>query len=136
MRSDDAERADELSLAAALQVVDPGHGDPEYWDRLHAKTLERSSLELARRRVLAEPTLAGVLSDWSRPLIPLALAAAATAAIVLGLEVRGRAVSDAPVALEEALWDDVADGLLATVMAGEVDDNPVAFMALLERGGR
>ncbi len=116
-----------------LEVLDPGHGDPERWDRFRAEVLERGALELARRRARAA-TLSGVLSGWSRRLIPVALVAAAVAAILLGVEGSSGGASADPAALEDVLWGDVADGPFGAVMAGDAHDNPVAFMAMVEGG--
>lgn len=76
------DRADS-ELAALLSRLDPGRGDATYWMRFHRSVVVSAVFELARRRREAELTVVGVVSSWSRALLPLALAAAAAAGIML-----------------------------------------------------
>ena len=117
---------------ASLEVVDPGYGLPGYWERFHATVMECAAFELARRRKLARESVAAVLSGWSRSLIPVAVAAAAVAAILVGGEVRHAADASPPLALEDVLANEVGDGALQAVMSGQAPASPVAFMALVE----
>ena len=117
---------------ASLEVVDPGYGLPGYWERFHATVMECAAFELARRRKLARESVAAVLSGWSRSLIPVAVAAAAVAAILVGGEVRHAADASPPLALEDILANEVGDGALQAVMSGQAPASPVAFMALVE----
>lgn len=115
-----------------LAVMDPEHDRPGYWDRLHATVLERAALELARRRRRARESVGAVLSGWSRSLIPVAAAAAAIAAFLVGSEVRQAVDSAPPLLLEDILASEVEDGAFRAVMSGREPANPVAFMALVE----
>ena len=117
---------------AALEVMDPGHGHPGYWDRFRARIMERAVFELARRGELARESVAAVLSGWSRSLIPVALAAAVIAAFLVGNEARRNAAAGPLLALEDVLASDMAGGPFEAVMNGEMHANPVAFMALVE----
>lgn len=115
-----------------LAVMDPGHDRPGYWNRLRAAVLKRAAFELARRRRLARGSVGAVLSGWSRSLIPVAAAAAAIAAFLVGSEVRQAADSAPPLLLEDVLANEVEDGAYQAVMSGREPANPVAFMALVE----
>ncbi len=117
---------------ASLEAVDPGYGLPGYWDRFQATVMERVAFELARRRKLARESVAAVLSGWSRSLIPVAVAAAAVAAILVGSEVRHAADAVPPLVLEDVLANEVRDGALQALMSGQTPASPVAFMALVE----
>lgn len=115
-----------------LEIVDPGYRSPGYWERCHATVMERAAFELARRRALARESVAAVLSGWSRSLIPVAVAAAAVAAFLVGSEVRHAADASPPLVLEDVLANETEDRALEAVMGGQVPANPVAFMALVE----
>ena len=117
---------------ASLEAVDPGYGLPGYWDRFQATVMERVAFELARRRKFARESVAAVLSGWSRSLIPVAVAAAAVAAILVGSEVRHAADAVPPLVLEDVLANEVGDGALQALMSGQTPASPVAFMALVE----
>ena len=117
---------------ASLEIVDPGYRLPDYWERFHASVMERAAFELARRRRLARESVATVLSGWSRSLIPVAVAAAAVAAFLVGSEVRHAADAQPPLALEDVLASEVEDGAMPAVLNGPAPANPVAFMALVE----
>jgi len=115
-----------------LRVLDPAHDSPGYWERFRAEIMERAAFELARRRDRARESVELVLSGWSRSLIPVALAAAVIAAIMVG----GEAVRDSgpgtPLVLEDVLASDFSDEVLETAITGEAHSSPVAFMALVE----
>ena len=115
-----------------LLVMDPEYDHPGYWDRLRGTVVARASFELARRRRLARESVATVLSGWSRSLIPVAVAAAAIAAFLVGSEVRRAADTTALLLLEDVLASEVGDGPFQAVMSGRAPANPVAFMALVE----
>lgn len=117
---------------ASLDPVDPGYGVPGYWERFHAMVMERAALGLARRRELARESVAVVLSGWSRSLIPVGIAAAVAAALLVGSEVRNAGESAPPLVLEDVLASEVEDRALPVVMSGQAPANPVAFMALVE----
>lgn len=119
-------------VGASLEIVDPGYRLPGYWERFHATVMERAAFELARRRRLARESVAAVLSGWSRSLIPVAVAAAAVAAFLIGTEVRHAADAAPPLVLEDVLAAEVEDGALQGVVNGQLPANPVAFMALVE----
>lgn len=122
----------------ALTVVDPARDDPGYWGRFRASILKRAALELAVRRRRARDSIQAVLSGWSRPLIPLAAAAAVAAALLAVEDARERARAEppsaAPLALEDLLDADVGDGSLRAVLAGELYATQAAFMTVVEGG--
>jgi anti-sigma-K factor RskA len=117
---------------ALLQVMDPEHDAPGYWNRFRGAVMERAAFELARRRASARESVAAVLSGWSRSLIPVAAAAAVAAVFLIGSEVRHAADAAPPLALEDVLASEVEDGVLQTVVNGQAPASPVAFMALVE----
>ena len=83
----DAAGTDELGrdmvLAETLGALDPATGDPGYWLRFRGWVLTEAAGELARRRLMAELTVADVLTSWSRAIVPTALLAAVMAGLLL-----------------------------------------------------
>ncbi len=65
-QSEGSDRDDAPDLGASLSALDPASADPAYWPRFRAHVIDRAGAELARRRRLAELTVADVLSSWSR----------------------------------------------------------------------
>ena len=115
-----------------LRALDPAHDRPGYWERFRAEIMERAAFELARRRELARESVELVLSGWSRSLVPVAVAAALIAAIMLGSENTQGPGPGTPLVLEEVLATDLGDEVLQTVIAGEAHASTVAFMAFVE----
>jgi len=115
-----------------LRVLDPAHDRPGYWERFRAEIMERAAFELARRRDRARESVELVLSGWSRSLIPVALAAAVIAAIMVGSEAVRDSGSGAPLVLEDVLATDFSDEVLETAITGEAHSSSVAFMAFVE----
>lgn len=115
-----------------LRALDPAHDRPGYWERFRAEIVERAAFELARRRELARESVELVLSGWSRSLVPVAVAAAVIAAIMLGSETTRDSAPGTPLVLEEVLATDLGDEVLQTVIAGEAHASTVAFMAFVE----
>ena len=115
-----------------LRALDPAHDRPGYWERFRAEIVERAAFELARRRDRARESVELVLSGWSRSLVPVAVAAAVIAAIMLGSESARDAGSGAPLVLEDVLATDLGDEVLQTVIDGEAHASTVAFMAFVE----
>ena len=118
----------------ALNVLDPERDDPGYWVRFHRVVVDRAVLELARRREMARATISGVLSGWSRSLIPVGLAAAAIALFMVLSEGRSdlAGVEAQPLALEEVLDDDVEESSFRAVTTGTTDATVEAFMTAVE----
>lgn len=103
-------------VGAALSQVDPGRRDAAYWMRFHRSVLHSARFELARRRRDAELTVVGVVSSWSRALLPVAMAAAVAAGLML-------ARSEVPVAETHILMDEVLSmGLTDPFPASHDDD--------------
>ena len=115
-----------------LEVLDPGHGHPGYWDRFRARIMERAVFELAMRRERARESVASVLSGWSRSLIPVALAAVVIAAFIVSNEARRASDATPLLVLEDVLASDSGEGPFQALLGGEALSNPVAFMALVE----
>ena len=123
------EHEDRLTV---VSVMDPAHDSPGYWDRFRATVMERAVFELARRREMARESVAAVLSGWSRSLIPVALAAAVIAAVLVGGEARSKAAAGPPLALEDVLASEVQSSPYQAVTRSEEPANLVAFLALVE----
>ncbi len=115
-----------------LRALDPAHERPGYWERFRAEIMERAAFELARRRDLARESVELVLSGWSRSLIPVALAAAVIAAIMVSGEVARDTGPDAALVLEDVLASEFSDEVLETAITGEAHESAVAFMAFVE----
>ena len=123
----------------ALKAADPGRADPGYWVRFRASVADRAAVELAMRRRRARESVQAILSGWSRPLMPLAVAAAVAAALLAVGDARrrdrpGPAVASEPpaLALEDVLDAGVGDGSLRAVLAGELHATQAAFMTVVE----
>jgi hypothetical protein len=89
-------------LAEALFHLDPESQDPRYWLRFRTWVMNGATLELARRRRLAQMTVGDVVHSWARALVPTALLAAALAAILLW-----RVGSMPPMTVEELLISEI-----------------------------
>lgn len=101
---------------ASFEALDPGWGDPGYWDRFQDRTLALLEPELARRRRAGERiTVSEVVTSWSRTVVPVAMAAAAAALMVLlthpagpgegelaEVATQGDAVAEAPASAAES----------------------------------
>jgi len=110
-----------------LEPLDPGSGDPGYWLRFHGLVMARAGDELARRRLAGEWTIAEVVFQWRKTLVPAALLAATLAGIfVLGHEEPGPTLS--PIALEEALVEGLPGDPIPTVLGRTAELDEVAFL--------
>jgi hypothetical protein len=89
-------------LAEALFHLDPASQDPKYWLRFRTWVVNGASLELARRRMIAQMTVGDVVHSWARALVPTALLAAALAGILLW-----RVGSVQPMTVEELLVSEI-----------------------------
>jgi len=103
---------DDPQMGALLSRLDPGRDDATYWMRFHRTVVGDAAFELARRRREAELTVVGVVSSWSRALLPLAMAAAAAAGIMLARPDAGPAESH--LLVEEVLRMGLGDPIPAS----------------------
>ena len=118
----------------ALKAIDPACADPGYWDRFRDAVLEQAAFQLARRRELARESVEAILSGWSKPLIPLAVAAALVAAFLAGAMASSDPNPATPpaLALEDVLESEVGDGFYRAVIDGSDAAGATAFMTLVE----
>ncbi len=123
---------DDLSDRIMLKQLDPGDRDPGFWVRFHARVMDGSRGELARRRMEGELSIAEVVFAWRRALVPTALLAAALAGILL-LSQGPPPVQSQSVALEDALVEDIGWDPIPTVLARETELDEVAFVSTGER---
>jgi hypothetical protein len=102
----DSVETDELGrdrdLAEALFHIDPASQDPKYWLRFRTWVMNGATLELARRRMIAQMTVGDVVHSWARALVPTALLAAVLASILLW-----RVGSVPPMTVEELLISEI-----------------------------
>lgn len=70
-------------LEELLSVFDPASTRAGYWQGFHRKVVEAGRFELARRRRLADQTVAETVTSWARTVVPSAFVAAAAAAVIL-----------------------------------------------------
>ena len=124
-------RVDELGrdmeLAETLGLLDPAHGDPNYWLRFRAWVLKNAAAELARRRLMHELTVADVMTSWARAVVPTAILAATLAGLLL---MRGQSVPPAqPVGIEELLVSEVEGQTIPAALAPQETGGAVAFAA-------
>ncbi len=97
-----------------LRHLDPGSRDPSFWPRFHSRVMGNAREELARRRMTADVTILDVVFAWRRALVPVALLAAAWAGILLFSH--DPESPAAPVALEQALIQDLTDATIPVVL--------------------
>ena len=117
----------ELDDRLPLDPLDPGSHDPGFWLRFHGRVMAQAMDELARRRMAGEWSIAEVVFQWRKTLVPVTLLAATLAGIfVLGHEEPGPSVS--LIALEDVLVEDLAGDPIPTVLQREVELDEVAFL--------
>ncbi len=121
---------------AELRTLDPGHGRPEYWNDFRANVMARAAFELARRRRAVRASVTAVLSGWSRSLIPVALAAAAIAAVMLATEARHDTEAAARLAVHDILGEVEDEPAFEAFVGSDQTANAGAFLALVEGGTR
>lgn len=124
---------------ASFAALDPGRDDPGYWDRFQERTLGLLEPELARRRRSLEGlTVSDVVTSWSRTVVPLAMAAAAVAVMVLWNQPAdpARVPDDASTVVEASPMParPVEDGEDMGDVQDEVDREPAAPTPALDGG--
>ena len=111
-----------------LDALDPGYRDPGYWVRTQERIMSRARGELARRQMAGDWTVADVVFQWRKTLVPLTLLAA-TLAGIFGLSHEEPADPYSPMALEEVLLDGVEGDPIPTVLERGAELETVAFLA-------
>ena len=111
-----------------LDALDPGYRDPGYWVRTHERIMSRARGELARRQMAGDWTVADVVFQWRKTLVPLTLLAATLAGIFV-LSHEEPADPYSPMALEEVLLDGVEGDPIPTVLERGAELETVAFLA-------
>jgi hypothetical protein len=66
-----------------LELLDPGCDDPQYWERSHARIMRAAQPHLAQRAAARSETMGEILLSWSRLVVPVTMAAAAVAGLIL-----------------------------------------------------
>ena len=113
-----------------LEALDPEREDPGYWARLQRRIVSAAALELARRRRMDQLTVSGVLSSWSRTVVPAALMAAALATLLLLRE--APPTLSAPGATEGVVAELDADGDAILLPGDGSPESGVTFASLEE----
>ncbi len=119
------EEGRDAQVSAWLSSLDPGHTDAAYWVRFHRDAMRRSRSELARRRQDADLSVMGLMSSWSRAVVPAALAAAAAAGIFL-VQPPAQAASS-PLLVEEVLTMGLSEPI--PVMTSSEEDETALILA-------
>lgn len=102
-------------LAAALSVLDPALGDPNYWFRFRSWVMSGAARDLSRRRMAARLTIGDVLESWARALVPTAALVAALAGLLL---LQDDQVEDLPpIGVEEMLVSEIEGGTIPARIA-------------------
>jgi hypothetical protein len=117
-----------LDDRAPLDPLDPGSRDPGFWIRFHAAVMAQAKDELARRRMVGELTITDVVFRWRKALVPLTLVAASLAGI-LALDYGEPVDPLGPIALEEALVEDLNGDPIPTVLGAVAELDEVAFLS-------
>jgi len=104
-----------------VAVLDPATTRSGYWQTFHRGVVEAGRFELARRRRLADLTVAGTVTSWARTVVPSAFVAAAAAAVIL-LVVPAPSQREVEVGIEELL----SAGLDGEPVPAELDEDPVS----------
>ena len=110
-----------------LEAMDPGSQDPGFWVRFHGQVMAQARDELARRQVAGEWSVANVVFQWRKILVPMTLLAAALA----GISVVGHEEPVPPVqsiALEEALLEGWSGDPIPTVLGRAAELDELAFL--------
>ncbi len=111
----------DMELAAVMELLDPGYMDPAYWMRFRAKVVRHGGPELARRRLMGDPSLPEVVMSWARAVVPAAVLAAALAGLLI---LHDHSVSQPrTVGVEELL----VAGVQGSTIPAELERTQVAF---------
>jgi len=117
----------DIEVAELLGSLSPSVEDPTYWMRFKAQVLRAASTELARRRMMAEVTVADVLTSWARAIVPTAVLAAALAGMIL---LRAHTVPiAAPARVEELLVAGMEGETIPTTLSRTEAETQIAFAA-------
>lgn len=123
------DRTDELGrdmfLAEQLSALDPASQDANYWLRFRSRVMSDAARSLAQRRILADLTVADVVTSWARTIVPTAALAAALAGIVL---VRSGTMDLSPAPVAEVIVPVTEVGPLPRLLAPE---SAMGFAALV-----
>lgn len=111
-----------------LDPLDPGSDDAGFWDRFHAKVMEQAADELRRRSLAGDLGFADLVFQWRKALVPAALLAAALAGIFVADSAEPVQVP-VPMALEEALLEDMEGDALPAFLQQGNDIDELAFLA-------
>jgi len=115
-----------------FEVLDPGSGDPGFWERFHRRVMTSVGPEFARRRMTPELTVFEVLQSWGRAVVPVALMAATLAGILLVQE--ESALQPAPMmTVEEFLDASLGGDPIPATLFSEDEPEIAATLASLER---
>lgn len=115
----------DMTVAELLGRLSPEADDPSYWVRFRARVMRAAAGELARRRLMAEMTVADVLVSWARAVVPTAVLAAALAGLVLLHAHMAPAPTPAPV--EELLVAGIEGETIPTTLARNGSGTQIAF---------
>ena len=110
-----------------LEPLDPAYEDPGFWIRVHGRVMAQAKEELSRRQMTDQWSIADVVFQWRRTLVPLALLAATLA----GISVVGHEEPMAPlpsIALEEALMEGLSGEPIPTVLERTAELDEVLFL--------
>lgn len=123
------EEGPDPQVASLLRSVDPAGVDANYWLRFQSWVLKSAAPELARRRLMANVTMADVLVGWARAVVPTAVAAALIAGMLL-LRPLGTGDEIATAAsVEELLVAGMEDQTIPATLVDEDDATALAFAA-------
>lgn len=117
----------DMEVAGLLDRLSPAVEDPNYWMRFKAHVLRAASPELARRRMMADVTMADVLTSWARALVPTAMLAAAAAGFLM-LRTH-TAPASVPARVEELLVAGIEGEAIPTTLSRTEAETQVAFAA-------
>jgi hypothetical protein len=117
----------DMAVAELLGRLSPEVGDPNYWMRFKTRVMLAASGELARRRVVADVTVADVLVSWARTVVPTAVLAAALAGLMLMHA--HVAPAAAPARVEELLVAGMESETIPTTLSRNETGTQIAFAA-------
>lgn len=110
-------------IESLLTRLDPEASRSGYWQSLQRSIVDAARLELARRRKLADLTVAGTVTSWARTVVPSAVIAAAAAAVILLVV---PAPSNAPV-VDVGIEELLSAGLEGEAIPADLDDPSGGF---------
>ena len=110
-----------------LGSLDPASEDPGFWIRVHGRVMASAKEELYRRQVTGHWTIAEVVFQWRKTLVPVTLLAATLAGIFVVAHEEPMAPLQT-IALEEALVEGLVGEPIPSVLERTAELDELLFL--------